>query len=140
MANWNKITVKFIAEFKDEDGLINEFKLLYALRNRFPIHFSLFKRLAAHLPHEANAETTFSLSGSLSSSNTHTTPEFLSTCVRINKNKKIYNPSRDEVYKAYRSKFGKSKHEDELCYASGSDSEAASEEEDNPNPLDADDE
>ena len=78
------------------------------------------------------------MSGSLSSSNTHMTPEFLSTCVRINKNRKIYmyDPSRDEIFKAYRSKFGKVKNEDEVCYASGSGSDVDADNSDDEDDVD----
>ena len=123
MANWNKISSEVTHPFKGADDILNEFNLVFSLRKEYPVHFTLFKRLAVHLAHEANAETTFSLSGSLSNSNKHTGPDFLSTCVRINKNKKIYNPSRDEVLKAYRSKFGKDKDEEDLQYADGEDSD-----------------
>ena len=62
--------------------------------------------MASHMCHEANAESTFSLSGSLSNSNTHTDPSFLSTMVRINKNKVFFNPTSEMVFKAYKRKFG----------------------------------
>ena len=61
-------------------------------------------------PHEVNAESTFSLSGSISSYNKCSRPDALSTFVRINKNKPTCKPSRDETFKAYRSKFGKVTH------------------------------
>ena len=66
--------------------------------------------LAADLPHEANAGSTFSLSGSLSSDNKCSRPDALSTFVRINKNKPTYKPAPDETLKVYRSKFGKVTH------------------------------
>ena len=54
-----------IDEFKDNDGIINEFALLYKLRNAFPLHYIVFK----HLCHEANTEQLFSLAGGLSDDN-----------------------------------------------------------------------
>ena len=109
---WKAIGAETIDKFKDEDGLVDEFALAFSLREQVPVHFALFKQLAADLPHEANAESTFSLSGSLSHKNTHTSPGVLSTYVRINKNRKIYNPSWKETFKAYRTKFGTVKGED----------------------------
>ena len=47
----------------DNDGLLNEFKLMWAERNRFPLHLIVFKQTACHLPHEANVEMIFSRAG-----------------------------------------------------------------------------
>jgi hypothetical protein len=107
ISRWALITEETISKFRDEDMIVDEFALVFSLREQFPLHFSLFKRLAADLPHEGNAESTFSLSGSLSSDNTHSSPDVLSTYVRINRNRSVYNPRWEEVFKAYRSKFGK---------------------------------
>ena len=112
VAKWKTLSSETIKPFMDRDGLLDEFKLLFSLRDQFPIHFTLFKRLASDLSHEANAESTFSLSGSLSNSNTQTDPSFLSTCVRINKNKDVFNPESATVFKAYRHKFGRVMDED----------------------------
>ena len=97
----------YVSTLMDVDGLVDEFALMFSLRERVPIHFVLFKRLAADLPHEGNAESTFSLSGSLSSDNKCSGPSALSTLVRINRNKAVCHPTRDATFKAYRSKFGK---------------------------------
>ena len=85
--------------------------------------------MASHMCHEANAESTFSLSGSLSNSNTHTDPSFLSTMVRINKNKVFFNPTSEMIFKAYRSKVGNVPDEDaELqCETEGGDEEGGAE-------------
>ena len=48
---------------------VNEFALVYHLRQSFPLHFIVFKQTASHLPHEANSEQLFSRSGSLSDDN-----------------------------------------------------------------------
>ena len=128
-ACWKKIPPEAIDTFKDKDGLVDEFKLLFSLREQFPIHFALFKRLAAHLCHEANAESTFSLSGGLSNSNTHTDPSFLSTCVRINKNKAVCNPASKVVFEAYRSKFGKVPDENMVEDVEGAEGQEVSDDE-----------
>ena len=88
------------------------------MRRQFPLHYALFKRVSSHMCHEGNAESTFSLSGGLSNGNKHTDPAFLSTMVRTNKNKHIYDPPSDIVFKAYRSKFGKVPNEDKVEYDS----------------------
>ena len=52
--------------FYDEDGqLVNEFEMMWALRERFPLHFIVFKQVASHLSHEANVEQVFSRAGNL---------------------------------------------------------------------------
>ena len=58
-----------IDEFKDNDGIINEFALLYKLRNAFPLHYIVFKQVSSHLCHEANTEQLFSLADGLSDDN-----------------------------------------------------------------------
>jgi len=110
IAKWKVLPAETVGKYKDVDGLVDEFALLFSLREQFPLHCLLFKRLAADLPHEANAESTFSLSGRLSSDNTHTSPGGLSTFVRINKNRAVYEPKREETFKAYRQKFGQVVH------------------------------
>ena len=37
-------------------GLINESAMMWALRQRFPLRFIVFKQTASHIPHEANME------------------------------------------------------------------------------------
>jgi hypothetical protein len=107
IALWKGIDTADVKAFMDVDGLVDEFAFIFSVREKVPIHFALFKRLAADLPHEANAESTFSLSGSLSNDNKCSRPDALSTFVRINKNKAIFKPTPEATYTAYRSKFGK---------------------------------
>ena len=38
------------------DGLLNEFKMTYAFRHRFPLHYIVFKQTASHLPHKAKVD------------------------------------------------------------------------------------
>ena len=103
VAAWKKCIPADFDTFKDDDGLLYEFKLLYSLRHQFPLHYALFKRVSSHMCHEGNAESTFSLSGGLSKEKRHTDdPSFLSTMVRKHKNKHIYTPPAEIVFKAYR--------------------------------------
>ena len=56
-------------QYISEDGLLNEFKLMWELRESFPLHFAVFKQLACHLSHEANVEQVFSRAGLLADPN-----------------------------------------------------------------------
>ena len=47
IAAWKKFNPDNIEDFKDGDGLLDEYKLTYSVRHQFPLHYSLFKRLAA---------------------------------------------------------------------------------------------
>ena len=63
-----------VAQFLRPDGLLDEFKMMYTFRNRFPLHYVVFKQTASHLPHEANVEQVFSRAGRLSDPNMHPAP------------------------------------------------------------------
>ena len=41
-------------------GMLDEFKMMWELRYRFPLHYIVFKQVSSHLPHEANVEEYFS--------------------------------------------------------------------------------
>ena len=56
---WHHIAT--VELFRSADGLLNEFKMMWELRARFPMHFLVFKQMACHLPHEANVERRFSI-------------------------------------------------------------------------------
>jgi hypothetical protein len=53
---WKDIQKKTIDKYKDDQGIVNEFRLMWDLKDAFPLHFIVFKRCASHLPHEANVE------------------------------------------------------------------------------------
>ena len=46
-----------------EDGILNEFEMMWQLRILFPLHFLVFKQTACHLAAEANVEQTFLTGG-----------------------------------------------------------------------------
>lgn len=104
-SRWASLPQAKVDEFRDRSGMVNEFQLHFAVRKEFPLHFFVFRQTVVHIPHEANAETTFSLSGSLSCDNTHTGVDFLSHLTRIARNKKIYKPPALVVLKKYLQKF-----------------------------------
>lgn len=89
-------------------SLLNEFKMMWALRERFPLHLIVFKQIACHLAHEANVEQVFSRAGNLSDPNID--PEFLVHLVMTAVNKKAFKPTlqaiKDKYYELYRGKGG----------------------------------
>lgn len=86
---WSFITPDELKEFYCSDGLLNEFKMLWHFRLRFPLHYTVFKQLACHLPHEANVEQYFSRAGNLSDPNM--SPEYLGVLVMVGCNKKRFS-------------------------------------------------
>ena len=96
-----------IDELKDNDGIINEFALLYKLRNSFPLHYILFKQVSSHLCHEANTEQLFSLAGGMSDDNGKMDPYRLSIWVSIAANRKVFMPTKKAILQRYMAKFSK---------------------------------
>jgi hypothetical protein len=86
--------------------VLNEFAMMWAVRDSFPLHYTVFKQYASHLPHEANVEQLFSRSGNLSDPNID--PDFLAALTSISVNKKVYKPAvsdiKDMFFKLYRGK------------------------------------
>ena len=78
------------SKFTAPDGLLNEFAMMWALRERFPLHFTVFKQAASHLPHEANIEQFFSRAGNLSDPNQK--PSHLAALVSAGANRGAFCP------------------------------------------------
>ncbi|KAL1525059.1 hypothetical protein AB1Y20_019932 [Prymnesium parvum] len=54
---WASLPREAYSEFLDEKtALLNEFAMMWRMRNKFPIHYIVFKQIACHLPHEAFVE------------------------------------------------------------------------------------
>ena len=53
---WKPLSPDSFSEFVDNRSLLNEFAMMWALRELFPLHFIVFKQTACHLSHEANVE------------------------------------------------------------------------------------
>ena len=70
---------------------LNEFAMMWELRELFLIHFIVFKQTACHLSYEANVEQVFSRAGNLSDSNMD--PEYLAHLAMVKINKKSYGES-----------------------------------------------
>lgn len=103
---WSILPAARIQPFKHvPTGSLNEFKLLHSLKEEFPLHFFVFRQTAIHIGAEANAETTFSLSGSLSNPNTKTNPHFLSLMTRAKKNRACLDPPASKVLEKYLAKY-----------------------------------
>ena len=106
VGKWKAMTPATINGFKDkETGMINEFALLWAKRDEFPLHFFVFKQTASHLPHEGNVEQIFSLGGRLSDPNID--PGYLASLVFMGSNMKVYMPPVKDIWQRCLRKFTK---------------------------------
>ena len=62
---WDQLSPDSFSEFVDDGSLLKEFAMMWELRDRFLMHFIVFKQTACHLLHEANVEQVFSRAGNL---------------------------------------------------------------------------
>ena len=112
---------KEYSKFVTKQGLLNEFAMMWALRETFPLHYVVFKQTACHIPHEANVEQIFSRAGLLA--NARLDPSYLALMVRVGFNKKSYKPTvrvtKEKYYDLFRGK------EEDLEGAPGSSSAGA---------------
>ena len=100
---WEKLTNKDVSEFLDPDtNMINEFKMMHALRFRFPLHHMVFQQIIAHLSHEADVESLFSLAKGLTHLNMD--PRFLRVLTLL-KSATVYKPTVEEIWAAYKHKY-----------------------------------
>ena len=72
-----------------------------------PLHYTLFKQVLSHVPHEANTEQLFSLAGGLSDDNSEMDPYRFSIWVSIASNHKVFRPCVKEILERYMAKFSK---------------------------------
>ena len=47
LRRWEGMGVKEYSNFVSADGLLNEFAMMWSLREAFPLHFIIFKQTAA---------------------------------------------------------------------------------------------
>ncbi len=89
-----------------EDGVLNEFEMMWYLRILFPFHFFVFNQTVSHLAVEANVDQVFSRVGQLSEFNSD--PDGLVALVSIMINKHVYKSSvkdiMDKYYEMFRDK------------------------------------
>ena len=96
-----------VDHFRNDTGILNEFALMYDLKDAFPLHFTVFRQVSAHLPHEANTESIFSLAGNISDEGGRMDPTHLANLVYMMANKKISKPDNSSVQKEYLTTFSK---------------------------------
>ena len=106
-ARWAALDKDIVREYVDNDGIVNEFALVYNLRQSFPLHYIVFRQTAAHLPHEANSEQLFSRAGTLSDDNGKMDPHHLAVWTSIGVNYSTYKPTDEEILTRYLLKFSK---------------------------------
>ena len=106
-ARWAALEKHVIREYRDDAGIVNEFALMYHLRNSFPLHYIAFKQTASHIPHEGNSEQLFSRSGALSDDNGKMDPARLAVWTSIGVNYSIYKPTAEQILERYLLKFSK---------------------------------
>ena len=86
---------------------MNEFALVYHLRESFPLHYIVFKQTTSHLPHEGNSEQLFSRSGALSDDNGKMDPHRLAVWTSIGVNYSTYQPTKEQILERYMLKLSK---------------------------------
>ena len=117
MLRWQRLDFRAHMDCVSPAGLLNKFKLMWKLRNEFPLHFVVFKQTASHLPHEGNVEQIFSTAGNLSDPNMD--PFFLATLTRVARNKKAFCPSTESIFEKYFELFRNKKKKAEGATESG---------------------
>ena len=105
VSRWAALAPSVIEEFTDRDGVVNEFALMYRMRNSFPLHVHVFRQVSSHMGHEANTEQLFSLAGRLSDENGRGDPERLGVWASIAANASTYMPTHKQILQRYMSKF-----------------------------------
>ena len=90
--------------------ILNEFQLLYRVSANFTLHYTVFRQVSSHLPHEANTEQLFSLAGNISDDNGKMDPYRLGIWVSIAANHRTYEPPIKDILARYMAKFSKGVH------------------------------
>jgi hypothetical protein len=106
-ARWASLDKATIRQFKDDEGIINEFALLYHVQAQFPLHYIVFKQTASHIAHEGNSEQIFSRSGALSDDNGKMDPVRLAVWTSIGINYDTFQPDVKKILERYLLKFSK---------------------------------
>ena len=93
-----------VEQCKKSNGLIDNYKLFYLLREEVPLHAVLFRRCAPFIDTEASCERTFSAASLQSDASM--SDDTLRKRVIIAKNKRWYEPSIEEIQERYKNKYG----------------------------------
>ena len=107
VARWKSLATETVLECEDDDGLVNEFALMWKLRGSFPLHAIVFKQCASHMCHEGNSEQLFSRAGALSDGNGRSPPHRLAVWASIGCNRKVYEPPKQDILTRYFKKFSR---------------------------------
>jgi len=84
---WDSITDSSLVPFM-KDGMLDEFAFCLAHKSTYPLYYVLFRMCSAHMAHEANAESVFSVAGMLTRHSNY--PAGLQELLRINHNRSAY--------------------------------------------------
>ena len=103
LLQWDYLSPAEISKYQQPDGLLDEFKMMWELRYRFPLHYIVFKQVSSHLPHEANVEEYFSRAGKISDPNM--APVLLGKLVMVGVNKKRFWPTVQAIKERYYLKY-----------------------------------
>jgi len=110
LRRWEGMGIQEYEKFMSPDGLLNEFAMMWALRESYPLHYIVFKQTASHLPHEAFVEQIFSRAGLLADPNLD--PDHLMRLVKVGFNKAAFEPTvaqiMDKYYELFRGGAGSS--------------------------------
>ena len=99
VGEWSRITKVMYPQFMLESGVFDEFAFMWHMRERFPLHYAVFRRTASHLPHEGNVERVFSRAAFLADAASGT--EYFSNLVMCGMNKRACKPTHAAVEKKY---------------------------------------
>jgi hypothetical protein len=99
VGEWSRISKANYEQFMLESGVFDEFAFMWHMRERFPLHYAVFRRTASHLPHEGNVEQVFSRAGFLADPASGT--EYFSNLVMCGMNKKAWKLTHAAVEKKY---------------------------------------
>ena len=100
---WEQMPVEDYQRFLLPNGMLNEFKMMWQLRQQFPLHLVVFRQTASHIPMEGNVEQVFAIFGGLSDPNMDT--DTLTTLTSCGINAKAFQPTATAVLGKYYAKF-----------------------------------
>ena len=101
---WSVLPAAVISSHIDvTTNMINEFSLMHAIKETFPLHYTTFRQTAAHISHEADVESLFSLAKGLTHWNMR--PGFLRVLTLL-KGCTVFEPTIEDVWSAYKDKYG----------------------------------
>ena len=90
-------------KFLNPMGMLDEFRFFASLKKTLPLHHRLFQMTAAHLGHEANVESEFSIVKALDDPNMDV--DFLIKMVKANGRKKTSKPVPARVWLEYEVRY-----------------------------------